>query len=453
MKSLNTVTDTGSLNCGKCQASQGSHSRAGARWLMPLMGILLLSSTGCSSLWGGHDLAAIPVNRVPLEYLEPDQYKDDLEEISLQRLRQDPPSVYQLGPGDILGIYIENVIGSSEELPPVNYPDDSSLPPSIGFPVPVREDGTIAVPLVPPIEVHGMTLVQATAQIRESYTKTKEILKEGEDRIIVTLMRRRTIRVFVIREESGGIADVTKRGTGQVLDLPIYENDVLHALSETGGMPGTDAKNEVLIYRGMYDEALQYERNMVRADQLYQDACHCDQTEKPDPPNMLRIPLRFDPNYPPQFQQNDIILRDNDIVMIRSRESEVFYTGGVLGGGELPLPRDRDIDIFAAIALAGGPLGSGNRTGLSAGQGGGFGGGGGGGGGQCGPSELIIIRELPCDQQITMKVDLNQAMQDRTQRVTIQPNDMLILRYSLREEITNFSLGIVQFQLFRSAFN
>ena len=52
-----------------------------------------------------------------------------------------------------------------------------------------------------------------------------------------------------------------------------------------------------------------------------------------------------------------------------------------------------------------------------------------------------------------MKVNLNEAMQDRTQRIIIQPNDMLILRFSLTEEITNFSLGILQFQLFRSAFN
>jgi hypothetical protein len=337
----------------------------------------------------------------------------------------------------------------------VNYPEDSSLPPSIGFPVPVREDGTIALPLVPPIEVHGMTLVQATSAIRKAYTVDKQILKEGEDRIIVTLMRRRTIRVFVIREESGGIADVTKRGTGQVLDLPIYENDVLHALSETGGMPGTDAKNEVLIYRGMYDEALEYEKNMVRANNAYQDACYCDQTQKPDPPNMLRIPLRFDPNFPPQFLQDDIILRENDIIMIRSRESEVFYTGGVLGGAEIPLPRDRDIDIFAAIAIAGGPLGGGGqRTGLSPGGVGGQGqGGGAGASGQCGPSELIILRELPCNQQLTIKVNLKDAMKDRTQRIIIQPNDMLVLRYSLCEELTNFSIGVLQFQLFRNAFN
>ena len=33
----------------------------------------------------------------------------------------------------------------------------------------------------------------------------------------------------------------TRRGTGFALDLPAYENDVLNALAQTGGFPGTDA--------------------------------------------------------------------------------------------------------------------------------------------------------------------------------------------------------------------
>ena len=42
---------------------------------------------------------------------------------------------------------------------------------------------------------------------------------------------------------------VHKRGTGQALELPIGENDVLTALAKTGGMPGIDAINEVVIER------------------------------------------------------------------------------------------------------------------------------------------------------------------------------------------------------------
>ncbi len=39
--------------------------------------------------------------------------------------------------------------------------------------------------------------------------------------------------------------------------------------------------------------------------------------------------------------------------MIQSRDREKFYTGGVLGGGEHLLPRDYDLDILVAIAIAG----------------------------------------------------------------------------------------------------
>jgi hypothetical protein len=87
-------------------------------------------------------------------------------------------------------------------------------------------------------------------------------VKSDSDQIIVTLIRKRMVRVLVIREEAGGAENISKRGTGHVVDLPAYENDVLRALSETGGMPGTDAKNEVLIYRGMYSDAVNYDQIM-----------------------------------------------------------------------------------------------------------------------------------------------------------------------------------------------
>ena len=69
-----------------------------------------------------------------------------------------------------------------------------------------------------------------------------------------------------------------------------------------------------------------------------------------------------------------MVLNDGDIVYIESRETEVFYTGGLLQGGEFPLPRDYDLDVLGAMAIAGqGAYGS------AAGGGGGGGGGLGGG--------------------------------------------------------------------------
>ena len=412
-----------------------------------LLAMACIAASGCSF---GNNLNAIPVSRVPREVLQSD-LKDNYKDISLLRLRQDPPNAYLLAPGDMLGIYIKGVLGNEAELPPVHYPEDGNRPPAIGYPVPIREDGTLALPLIAPIKVAGMSLVEATTAVRSAYIYPRRIIKEGEEAIIVTLIQQRKIRVLVIREESGGSADVSKRGTGHVVDLPAYENDVLHALSETGGMPGTDAKNEILIYRGLYAAGVDADTILNGLCQDCQedceDPCFCNEAPIPDPPNMTRIPLRYHPARPPVFTQQDIILGEGDIIIIRSRDDETFYTAGVLGGGEFPLPRDKDLDIIGAIALAGGPLGN-SGSGVGAIGGGGRGGGGRGGGGgmqqACQPSEAIVVRELPCGNQITIKIDLNRALQNPGERILIQPNDIVMVRYTMQEEIGNLLANLLQ---------
>ena len=423
--------------------------------------IISVATTGCSSFLGSYGVTGIPVSRVPRDLLYAEQ-KDEFEDISMLRLRQDPPKSYALGPGDVLGVYIKGVLGDDENLPPVHYPENSALPPAVGYPVPIREDGTLALPIVDPINVQGMSLIEASEAVRNAYIGGADPILPVDSQVVsLTMIRRRTVRVLVIREESGGIADVSKRGTGNVVDLPAYENDVLHALSETGGMPGLDAKNEILIYRGLFEDGVNYDEILTKASvqncQHCQDLCFCDESPKPDAPNVTRIPLRYHPNRPPVFSQNDILLSDGDIVIIRSRDKETFVTAGMLGGGEYLLPRDKDLDVIGAIAMAGGPIGN-SGTGISAlgqggGGGGGFGGGGGNRAGQCQPSEVLVVRELPCGNTITMKIDLNKALQDPSERVLIQPNDVVMLRYTIGEEVGNVLLNLIQFNFLFSGFS
>src|SRR5262249_19686989 len=156
------------------------------------------------------------------------------------------------------------------------------------------------------LNVEGLTLQQATALIRRAYTVDRQILPRGKDRIIVTLMRPRTYKVLVVREEGGtGEGDkITKRGTGHAIDLPAYENDVLHALSETGGLPGLDAENEVIIQRGLFSDAVT--RDDFLADINSANGMFTD-VPLPDDPNVTRIPLRYYPDQRPQFSEEDII--------------------------------------------------------------------------------------------------------------------------------------------------
>ena len=111
------------------------------RLLRSTVAICFLTLAGCQ-------VPAIQATRLPQEFLGTP--RSEMQEISLTRLRQNPPKVYQLGPGDILGLYIETVIGKADEPPPVHFPEDrfggGSDDPALGYPVPIREDGTVALP-------------------------------------------------------------------------------------------------------------------------------------------------------------------------------------------------------------------------------------------------------------------------------------------------------------------
>ena len=95
------------------------------------------------------------------------------------------PDKYLLAPGDILGVYIEGILppkgedAQIAEAPPVTFPEaDSDLSPSVGFPIPVREDGSVALPLVDPIPVEGRTLIEVEELVRKAYTIDRRILQE-----------------------------------------------------------------------------------------------------------------------------------------------------------------------------------------------------------------------------------------------------------------------------------
>lgn len=405
---------------------------------LTILSVSAVGITGCSSLMT--PISGVPAHRLPNQFHA--SPKNDLVTVDISRLRKPPAREYLVDAGDILGIYIETVLGSSEEPPPVHMPDrDSDLPPSIGFPIPVRENGTLALPLVPPIEVRGLALQQIETAIRQAYTIDRKLLPVGKDRIIVTLMRKRTYHIVVMRQD-GGIGDgETELSTrGQSIELDANKNDILNALAMTGGLPGLSAKNEIKILKTSRMDPLRRDQ-FVR--EFYSigvaDTCLC-RPPLPEDPAIIRIPLRVPPGVVPRFNAEDVTLGDGDIVYIESREREVFYTGGMLGGGEFPLPRDYDLDVLGALAIAGnGVAGSSGGGGGGGGLGGGLGGAGGVGG--VPPGQLFILRKTPCNDQITIAVDLTRAINSPGARPLIHPGDILILQFKPEEEVLNFGLG------------
>ncbi len=409
-------------------------------------------------------IPAVPASQLPRSYTQ----RVQTSPVEAAMLRNRPSKKYYLDTDDVLGIFIEGILGKMDEMPPVQLPDpDSDLPPSIGYPVPVRDDGTISLPLVEPIAVRGLTITQAEALIKSKYLDPDQPILKRENRIMVSLMRKRTISVYVLRGDESQSATLNRQRSGIVnqrsdqsrrstrLRLPEGDNDLLNALSRTGGLPGVNARSDVRIYRsggtqagsvGRYQSGGKYNRGFSEFPRTAMGGSSYARTpaSSQSTSNRYAQPTAYSPNGTrvttvPTRQRageniiigpTDARLNDGDVVVIEPRDTEVYYTGGLLGGGEFPLPRDRGIDVLEAIATAGQSVGAAGQNGFAVIP-------------QRTPTEVLILRPRPGQSQLAIRVDVNRALADPTQRVQIRAGDLLILRHSRREQIQNAGIGVL----------
>jgi protein involved in polysaccharide export with SLBB domain len=486
----------------RSQPSLEGSRRAAKALCLGLLALTLLP--GCAA-FTNPVANGIPVRLLPNELLA--ESREGFEQTPLSLLRQQPPEVYRLAKGDILGVYIEGVLGSSDTPPPVNLPESGELPPAIGYPIPVRNDGTITLPLVGALQVEGLTVEEAERKVMRAYrtgakntggekagpgeagkappaspeapavqpqdnvgdapgggaepAPEEQSFLRAENQILVTLMRPRHMRVLVIREDSQdrqialrnesllglGTTQTTiggsYRGVGQVLELPAYENDVLNALARTGGLPGLETTQEVIIQRGYWNE---------KADPTGAclDPASLDQvTEGSNRRRVTHIPLRLRPGQPLAFGPGDIILENGDIVTVRARKPQFFYTGGLLPANEHPLPNDYDLTVLEAVLKARGPIFSGgvntsyNLNGSLIGA----------GVGNPSPNLLAVLRQTPHVGQVTIRVDLDEAARDPRQNLLVQAGDVLILQESPDQAATRYFTQVFQLNLFTRFLN
>src|SRR5262245_25364658 len=106
-------------------------------WILCPILVCALTS-GCAAL-SNPTLQGVPVRRLPPELLA--KPKDQLQTIPMPMLEQAPQETYRLAPGDILGIWIDGVLGDRNQVPPVHYQpttiavrEQRRLPPGFGYP-------------------------------------------------------------------------------------------------------------------------------------------------------------------------------------------------------------------------------------------------------------------------------------------------------------------------------
>lgn len=375
-------------------------------WLAVGLVTVAAMQGGCAAL--SNPVAdGIPVRRLPAEVFG--KSRTEQKQIDLTVLKQREPEPYLLDKGDVLAIVAEELIAPANTPLPVRLPDASSPIAATGFPVPVADDGTISIPRLPPLKVKGKSVTEVEQLIKDTATGKlggPELIKPAA-RVSVQLMQKRTYSITVVREDvqpvpqqlvGGAVQGTNRRGNGFTIRLQAGENDVLRALNATGGPPGLDAKSEVTILRAKRDPA--------------------------DPTGgVIRIPLRVDPAQPLAVREEDIILKDGDVVTIEARDTEVYYVAGVAGSKQFALPRDYDLDVFQALTLAGAPLANGGftqnafiaqavNTGL----------------GTPSPGLVTVLRQGKGGQQLPIRVDLARAFRDRRERIAILPGDIIVMQ-------------------------
>jgi protein involved in polysaccharide export with SLBB domain len=397
-----------------------------------LLLVSLSSLQGCSSLT--FRIKGTPSNELSSATFA--SLKRNLIPIDISLLSQPRPDQHRIGEGDTLGFVIEGILPAFEKeavppTPPVHFPvAGTDLAPAIGVPVVVQEGGVVTLPSIGRINLSGLTMMEAADLVRSEY-ESKQILREDATQPIVTLIHPRQTSVMVIREDTGESTDKVnyQDSRGGLYQLPAYKNDVLNALIVSGGLPGLQAKNEVRIYRRPTAET-QMASYLLDENQFPGDGTVVLSDDERIAAPTRTIPLRVQRGTHVEIQPQDVILNDGDIVYIANRDTEVFYTAGLLPGGEHLMPRDYDIDIFEAMAIAGYSYGS------SASSGGGI------GPGSTGviPTELFIFRECENGNEYTIEIDLERAIECDRDRLIIKPGDKLLLRYSCKEEALNFGI-------------
>lgn len=371
--------------------------------------------------------------------------------INFAALRQSPPTAHSVGPGDLLSVYVAGVIPAQADGVPTIFPDRTQTniyyppggltnTPALGLPMGVNSDGTMILPLVGPVNVDGLS-VQDTAELIARTYRDKGILQAGRERVSVSVLKARVHRILVIREDTPGSPTIktrqqtamTKMGSATVIDLPAYENDVLHALTATGGLPGIDVHNAIWIMRSRKPDAatLEAAQMQLAASDNPEIALAAFETEY----TRTLIPLRACGCESLPFNPQDIVLRDGDVVYLEPREKEVYFTGGLLPAGEYSMPRDRDIDVLEAIAIANGGVGSpASATGgvpqvLQRGAG--------PGNMIIPPGRCIVLRKLADGQQLRIRVDLRKALHDPKERLVLCPGDFVMMQFTPGQQIVS----------------
>ena len=235
----------------------------------------------------------------------------------------------EINPGDLLEITLASGRNDEEEKKP--------------FQARVAGDGTVDAPPIGPVPVAGMEPITAEQQVAQAAiargifvhpSVTLQVLKPAVNRITV-------------------LGAVVEPG---VKELPKGSSDLARALASAGGLTEeASTKVDVLRYSGqtfMADAARTSKRR--RRGEVVQASYNANGPQLAgalSPPQTMRIDLA----QVPKTNIPSYSLGDRDVVMVLPQDKQFIHvTGLVHTPNQFEMPRNQDVTVMDAIAMAGG---------------------------------------------------------------------------------------------------
>ncbi|MGF1578060.1 MAG: polysaccharide biosynthesis/export family protein [Gemmataceae bacterium] len=420
-----------------------------------ITGLALLALGGC---YAPLLSPGVPARSLPEEFRTPTKSLN--QELNYATLTRDLPSAYVLGPSDLIKVEIADLFPPNRQRPRGNAqrPQGST---SEVVETKIDDQGTILLPLVGSVRIGGLTLLQARQQVVEAYAK--EVL--DDPRVAITLVQKSIIRVMVLGSvtrpgvyelprfendvahaitAAGGLIEKTadeiqvhrrsvagvdipnrsscptpwlQASTTRAVDIQQVENRNLSAKTQPArlGVPTTSPAPQEVAQKPKQHPTANHHRPHSTTPVVQQP----QPGQRPFRPQLsvLRIPLRSP--VPVQVTPDQVTLSEGDVVVVRKYPDEVFFVVGLLSpnantrftvgrenrdiGNGFVLPKDRDVDVVTAVAMAGyiDPIDS--------------------------PTTVTVHRIGPGGRPLLIRVDLIAARFDRKENIMVRPGDIIYL--------------------------
>lgn len=296
--------------------------------------LLLLGASGCRS-------ANFRATNLPDQFRVPPAPGDVTA--NLAHLSGPGQSETLISPGDKLSLVIASGYDAERNRPQL---------------IRVSEDGSLEVPLVGPVAVTGMDVMDASRAIAKASVE-RGIYRQPH--VAVDIEKKAMNRITVM-------GAVKKPG---VHEVPRSSSDLLHALAMAGGM-NEDAGTEVEILKHQSESGhtrLAHDASEVQETQLNSSsgeiqlaaysqleggAGHSPGTLEAGPVTE-RIDLASLMKNGTKAHGNTFQLADRDVVLVPPTKKRTIHVGGLVKRpGQYELPRLEDVHLLDALALAGG---------------------------------------------------------------------------------------------------